>query len=83
MAFDDEVETWLKRCRALAESPLEGIEEAADELAELAGGDIRLMEQARRRVLAEQEQHGANRTTKQMLSLWRRAVERGWWKWDD
>jgi hypothetical protein len=83
MTAGGEVDKWLERCRTLADSPLEGIEEASDELVELAEGDLRLMEQARRRLLAEQEQHGATRTTRQMLSLWRRAMERGWWKWDD
>lgn len=79
---DRAVDRWLDRCRQLATQPLEGIDEAADELAQLAA--IRpVMERARRRLLADSEQASSDPTVKQMLSLWRRAFERGQWRWDD
>lgn len=67
----------------LAESPLEGIEDAADELAALAARDRMLMERVRRRLLAERKGAPGDRTLKQMLALWRRALERGVWDWEE
>lgn len=74
---------WLDRCRGLAEADLDGIEDAALELAALAEGDRRLMERARRLLLEELEQRPQDRTLVQMQWLWRRAFEKGSWEWDD
>ncbi|MDQ1395553.1 MAG: hypothetical protein QOG64_812 [Acidimicrobiaceae bacterium] len=76
------VGAWLDRCRALAAQPLEGIDEAADELAAMAA-DRGVMERARRRLLVEADRAPADPVLKQMLSLWRRAFERGQWSWED
>lgn len=78
---DGRLELWLARCRELAESPLDGIEEASKELAVLAQPDRHLMERVRRRLLVQQETSPEDRTVKQMLSLWRRALEVGRWTW--
>lgn len=75
------VDDWLERCRALAAQPLDGIETPAQELADLAAGDRLLMERARRALL-EHAGGGTDRVARQMLSLWRRAFERGDWDWD-
>lgn len=80
---DEAVRKWLLRCRDIAEGPLDGIENASVELAEFAAGDRRMMERARRFLLAQQAEHPGDGTTKQMLSLWRRAFEKGSWDWDD
>ncbi|MHB1487296.1 MAG: hypothetical protein ACYCZM_07070, partial [Acidimicrobiales bacterium] len=81
-ALDDAVRLWLERCRALAESPLEGIEDAANELAGLSNGNRQVMERARRLLLAEKADRPADRVTAQMLSLWRRSFENGTWDWE-
>jgi GTP-binding protein EngB required for normal cell division len=77
-----ELERWLELCRTIADGPLDGIEEPAARLASYAGRDRRLMEQARRRLLDLQRAQPGDSTIKQMLSLWRRAFERGAWDWD-
>ena len=76
----DRAEVVLARARALAESPLEGINEAALELAALSGGERSVIEQARRRVEAEVGEAGSS-VAKQMASLIRRALELGEWPW--
>lgn len=75
------VDAWLERCRALAVQPLDGIETPAQELADLAGGERLLMERARRSLL-RMSNGGTDRLARQMLSLWRRAFERGDWDRD-
>ena len=74
----------LDRARALAEGPLSGINEAAGELAGLAGDDRRVIERALR--LASHRVKGdPGRTNKQIESLIRRAMEVGMgrWEWPD
>jgi hypothetical protein len=79
--FDERVERILARAHHMADEPLEGIEEAAKELAELAAGDLavvaRIRQVAAGRVDAEPDRHN-----KQVLSLVRRAIEVGRWDWD-
>jgi hypothetical protein len=77
------VTAWLERCRALAEAQLDGIEDAALELAALAEGDRGLMERARRVLLDDLERRPGDRTLVQMQWFWRRAFEKGTWDWDD
>jgi len=77
------VQAWIERCRLIAAGPLDGIEAPAQELADLAAGDRRLMERARRLLLAEQQERPDDPIVAQMLSLWRRAFEKGSWSWDD
>lgn len=79
---DEATRKWLLRCRDIAEGPLDGIEDVSVELAEFAGGDRRMMERARRFLLASLEHHPGDRTVVQMLSLWRRSFEKGEWDWD-
>lgn len=73
----------LERCRELATGHLEGTESPADDLVETAEGDRRGMEIARRQVLADLDREPGDRVAKQMLSLLRRALERGVWDWDE
>jgi hypothetical protein len=79
--FDERVERILARAHQMADEPLEGIDEAAKELAALAGGDVavvaRLRQVAAANVDAEPDRHN-----KQVLSLVRRAIEIGRWDWD-
>jgi len=74
---------WLNHCRELANSGLDGIEDAARELAELADGDRQLMERAREMLLRALEHEPHNATLRQMHALWRRAFEKGEWTWDE
>ncbi len=76
----ERAEFLMARARALAESPLEGINEAALELAALADGDRSIIERARRDVDAEVRASGST-VAKQMASLIRRALELGEWRW--
>lgn len=70
-------------CRAaeLAAQPLDGIEAAAHELADLAGDDVRVIEAARRIAGAALVEH-PDTSTKQMVALVRRAIEVGMSRWD-
>lgn len=70
----------LGRATEIASGPLEGIEEAAKELAEMTGGDLRVLERARRRAL-EAERADPGRVSRQVVSLLRRAIEVGTWDW--
>jgi phosphohistidine phosphatase SixA len=78
--FDDRVTALLARAYQLAESHLKGIDEAAEELAKMSGEDLTVISQARRVVL-ERMAAGSDRATKQVLSLIRRAIELGGWRW--
>jgi hypothetical protein len=78
---DARVQTLLHRAFAFADQDLSGINEAARELAECAGGDVAVMEGAIRRVRA-QVHSGGDRRTKQVSSLLRRALEIGEWDWE-
>jgi hypothetical protein len=77
---DERLEVVLARARALAEGRLEGINEAALELAALAGGDRTVIERARRQVNLEVDRQPTTHA-KQMASLIRRSLELGEWEW--
>jgi hypothetical protein len=77
---DAQLEKLLRRVYVLAEQPLAGIDEAASELATIAGGDVGVMEPAIRRVRAAVDEAGDQRS-KQAASLLRRALEIGDWDW--
>jgi hypothetical protein len=81
-APDDGLQRWIERCRQLAVSTLDSVETPADELVALAAGDRRLMEDARKVILAALERSPGDRTWSQMLAFWRRAFEKGTWSWE-
>ncbi len=78
---DARAEQILARARQFADGDLEGIEEAAKELAEMAGGDVAVVAGARQRA-ARAVADDPGRHSKQVLSLIRRAIEVGRWDWD-
>jgi hypothetical protein len=71
----------LARAAEISSGPLEGIEEAAKELAGMTGGDLRVLERARRLAL-DAERSDPGRLSLQVVSLIRRAIEVGTWDWD-
>jgi hypothetical protein len=79
---DEAARRWLERCRELARGEHDGIENPAWELSELAHGDRRVMELARRAILEGLEADPDDHTLRQMRSFWRRAFEKGTWDWD-
>ena len=78
---DDQLRDLLDRGYELAASRLEGINEAALELADAVGDDRRVMERAFR-VVAERVRVEPSHANKQVASLIRRAIELGMWRWD-
>jgi len=78
---DDRFRRLLDRGYVLAASQLEGINEAALELADSAGDDRLVMEQAFR-VVAERVRLDPSHANKQVASLIRRAFELGMWRWE-
>jgi hypothetical protein len=78
---DGQVRHLLERGYELAASQLEGINEAALELADAAGGNRRVMERAFR-VVAKRVRVDPSHANKQVASLIRRAIELGMWQWD-
>jgi hypothetical protein len=78
--LDDRVTALLARAYEFADRHLEGIDEAAEELAEMSGEDLTVISQARRMVL-ERMAGRPDRATKQVVSLIRRAIELGSWRW--
>ena len=80
-ATAERVDRLLVRAYQLAESELEGINEAALELADLAGDDVAVIDQARR-VVAARIAARPDHLTKQVGSLIRRALELGHWRWE-
>ena len=78
---DDQLRHLLDRGYELAASHLEGINEAALELADAAGDDRRVMERAFR-VVAERVRLDPSHANNQVASLIRRAIELGMWRWD-
>jgi hypothetical protein len=82
--LDSRVDALLARAYQLASSDLNGINEAAEELAALSGDDIGVLYRARRVVL-ERMAIGPDRATKQVVWLIRRALEVGSdrWRWKD
>jgi hypothetical protein len=78
--FDNRVAALLARAYQLADSNLEGINEAAEELAEMSGEDLAVISKARRVVL-ERMTAKPDSATKQVAWLIRRAIELGGWRW--
>jgi hypothetical protein len=78
--LDDRVAALLARAYQLANSQLEGINEAAEELAAMSGDDLTVISKARRVVLARMAGN-PDRATNQVASLIRRAIELGGWRW--
>ena len=79
-AVPDRVDRLLARAYQLADSSLEGINEAALELADLAGDDVTVLDQARK-IVAERLASSPDHASKQVGSLIRRALELGHWRW--
>jgi hypothetical protein len=77
---EEAVARLLARADELAESCLEGIEDAARELAELAGNDAAAVSEARR-VVTRRLESDATRHNKQVMSLIRRTLEVGMARW--
>ena len=80
-AANDQLRRLLDRAYELAASQLEGINEAAVELADLTGDDRRVVELAFR-VVAERVRREPTHANKQVASLIRRAIELGVWRWE-
>ena len=78
---DDQLCLLLDRGYELAAGQLEGINEAALELADAAGDDRRVMERAFC-VVAERVRLDPSHANNQVASLIRRAIELGMWRWD-
>jgi hypothetical protein len=84
---DARVAGLIERAYALAGQELEGIDDAARELARAADGDVEVAAAAIRRIrsaVAEGPEGAAaaDRATKQVASLLRRALEIGEWNWE-
>ena len=71
----------LNRAYELAASPLEGINEAALEVAELAGDDRLVIERAFR-AMSDRVRADPSHANKQVASIVRRAIELGMWRWE-
>jgi hypothetical protein len=73
----------LLRAYEMAASPLAGIEEAAKELARLAGDSVTIS--TARRIVLGRVEAGGGPGDQQVASLLRRALELGatGWVWDD
>ena len=70
----------LSRADDLARGDLEGIEDAAHQLIELAGGDVRVVSEARRLAAARLESDASTQNN-QVMALIRRALEVGMGQW--
>jgi hypothetical protein len=81
VATGEQLQRLLERGYEFAASQLEGIDEAALELADLAGDDRRTIEQAFR-VVAARVRREPSHANKQVASLIRRAIELGMWRWE-
>lgn len=83
-ADDQRAGALLARAYELAGTELEGTDEAAEELASLAGDSLAVIDQARR-LVARRLAERPDRATKQVASLIRRAIELGMsrWAWND
>jgi hypothetical protein len=77
----DKAEVVVARAYEMAASSLEGINEAALELADLSGVDVAVITAAWRRAL-EMVEVSPDHATKQVVSLLRRALELGNWRWE-
>jgi hypothetical protein len=78
--IDERVQVVLARAYEIASGALEGINEAAVELEELAGDDVRVVERARR-IVADRMAADPSHANRQVASLIRRAIELGDWRW--
>ena len=76
----DDLDRLLQRAYELAAGYLEGINEAALELAEVAGDDRLVIERAVR-IVAERVRIDPSHANKQVASLIRRAIELEMWRW--
>ena len=81
MVHDERVQAVVSRAYELSDQELEGIEEAARDLAALCEGDISVIDGARRVIHADIAQ-SPTRQNKQAASLIRRALEIGHWDWE-
>ncbi|HYA68070.1 MAG TPA: hypothetical protein VED63_04975 [Acidimicrobiales bacterium] len=70
----------MERACQLADSHLEGINEAAEELAAMSGVDLAVISKARRMAL-ERMSACPDHAAKQVVWLIRRAIEVGGWRW--
>ncbi len=70
----------MLRAYELADSGLSGINEAAEELATMAGEELEVISSARRIVMARLRDH-PDHPTRQVYWLIRRALELGDWRW--
>ncbi len=77
----ERAERVLVRAYELAASDLEGINEAALELADLCGDDVAVLNEARKLTLARLASE-PDHATRQVASLIRRAFELGNWRWE-
>jgi hypothetical protein len=78
--LDDQVAALLARAYQLADSQLDGINEAAEELAAMSAGDLDVISKARR-VVVQRMAADPDSVTKQVFWLIRRAIELGGWRW--
>lgn len=76
----DSVERLLRRAYELAESSLDGINQASLELADMSGEDVAVLDAARH-LIGERLATRPDHATKQVASLIRRALELGNWRW--
>lgn len=78
--LDERASDLLTRAEQIAAGPLEGIDDAARELARLTGGDLRVLERARRAAISA-SRDAPSPAARQTVSLLRRALEVGAWDW--
>jgi len=78
--LDERASDLLARAEQIAVGPLEGIDDAARELAQSTGGDLRVLERARRAALSA-ARDAPSPGARQTVSLLRRALEVGAWDW--
>lgn len=81
MLHDERVRIVVTRAYELADEAIEGIDDAARELAELCHGDISVIDAVRRAIHADVERE-PSRQHKQAASFVRRALEIGHWDWE-
>ncbi len=81
MLHDERVQQVVTRAYELSDEDLEGIDDAAREIAGLCHGDIAVIDAARRAIHADVDRD-PSRQHKQAASLVRRALEIGHWDWE-
>ncbi|MHB8505950.1 MAG: hypothetical protein ACYDEN_09575, partial [Acidimicrobiales bacterium] len=80
-SVDERAGELVERAATIASGTLEGIEDAARELAAMTAGDLRVLERARRLALSRLET-APDHSSRQIAALLRRALEVGTWSWD-